>query len=299
MPARNRRTVPEHATDELIQDFSLALAAEGKKAKTIKIYVDAAYWLKETQGLESWTAVTKTNVRKHLAAVLDGHTHSYANNQFRALQQFFKFLENEEEIKNPMTGMKPPSIPEKLVPVISADEWSKLIGTCQGKTFFDLRDKAILSFFKFTGARRTEVADLKVIDLDLTQLCAIVTGKASRMRIVRFDAATGLALSRYTRARKNHPHAASDMLWVGNDGALTSDGIYQMVERRAGKAGIQMNPHRFRHDFSHRYLLNGGQETDLMQLAGWTSPEMLRRYGASAAGQRAREHYDTVFRNVR
>jgi integrase/recombinase XerD len=87
------------------------------------------------------------------------------------------------------------------------------------------------------------------------------------------------------------------MLWVGNDGALTSDGIYQMFERRAKKAGIQMNPHRFRHDFSHRYLLNGGQETDLMQQNGWSSPEMLRRYGASAAAERARQHYDKVMSN--
>ena len=49
-------------------------------------------------------------------------------------------------------------------------------------------------------------------DIDLEQLCAIVTGKASKMRIVRFDASTGLALSRYLRARKARKHAASSML---------------------------------------------------------------------------------------
>jgi hypothetical protein len=64
--------------------------------------------------------------------------------------------------------------------------------------------------------------------VDLDQLCAIVTGKASKMRIVRFDAATGLALSRYLRVRKTRRHASSDMLWIGGYGSLTSDGIYQM-----------------------------------------------------------------------
>jgi hypothetical protein len=51
MPSRNRRVVPEHETDALIRDFSLSLQAEGKTAKTIKIYCDAAYWLKDTQQL--------------------------------------------------------------------------------------------------------------------------------------------------------------------------------------------------------------------------------------------------------
>jgi integrase len=85
-----------------------------------------------------------------------------------------------------------------------------------------------------------------------------------------------------------------DMLWIGVDGPLHSDAIYLMFRRRGEKAGVQINPHRFRHDFSHRYLLNDGQEGDLMAQNGWTSREMLRRYGASAAAERARKHYDKV-----
>ena len=84
------------------------------------------------------------------------------------------------------------------------------------------------------------------------------------------------------------------MLWIGADGPLYPDAIYLMFRRRGERAGVRINPHRFRHDFSHRYLLKGGQETDLMQQNGWTSPEMLRRYGASAAAERARKHYDKV-----
>lgn len=281
-------------SDPIIRDFSLALAAEGKKPKTIKIYTSAASWLMEAQELEDWSAVKKSHIRKHIASILENRSPSYANNQYRALQQFFKFLEAEEDISNPMSGMKPPTVPEKLVPVIPADDWEKIIGTCSSKRFVDLRDKAILEFFRSTGASRSEVANLRDTDIDLDQLSAIVTGKGSRMRIVRFDAATGLALSRYLRSRKNHRYASSPMLWIGEDGPLHSDAFNLMLRRRGERAGVKINPHRFRHDFSHRYLLNGGQETDLMQQNGWTSSDMLRRYGASAAAERARKHYDKV-----
>jgi hypothetical protein len=47
-----------------------------------------------------------------------------------------------------------------------------------------------------------------------------------------------------------------------------------------------------RHHFAHAWLDRGGAEGDLMELSGWSSPQMLRRYGASARGARARRGYD-------
>jgi integrase/recombinase XerD len=57
-------------------------------------------------------------------------------------------------------------------------------------------------------------------------------------------------------------------------------------------------PHRFRHHFSHTWLDRGGAERDLMELNGWTSPQMLTCYGASARGARARRSYDRIMDNT-
>jgi integrase len=75
---------------------------------------------------------------------------------------------------------------------------------------------------------------------------------------------------------------------------MTASGIYQVIVRRGRQCGIDVFPHRFRHHFSHTWLDHGGAEGDLMELNGWTSPQMLLRYGASARSARARRSYDRV-----
>jgi hypothetical protein len=72
---------------------------------------------------------------------------------------------------------------------------------------------------------------------------------------------------------------------MNSRGPLTLTGIYQIMARRSRQCGVTAYPHRFRHHFSHTWLDRGGAERDLMELNGWTSPQMLSRYGASARGR--------------
>ena len=104
------------------------------------------------------------------------------------------------------------------------------------------------------------------------------------------------ALDRYLRVRARHAQAYRPHLWLGinNRGPMTASGIYQVIARRGRECGVEVFPHRFRHHFSHTWLGRGGAEGDLMELNGWTSPQMLRRYGASARSARARRSYDRI-----
>ena len=71
-------------------------------------------------------------------------------------------------------------------------------------------------------------------------------------RTVRFTYDTSRALDRYSRERAKQPTARILALWLGVRGApMTASGIYQMIERRGRQAGVEVNPHKFRHTFSH------------------------------------------------
>ncbi len=67
-----------------------------------------------------------------------------------------------------------------------------------------------------------------------------------------------------------------------------------VIALRGRQAGVDAWTHRFRHHFSHTWLDRGGAEGDLMELNGCSSPQMLRRYGASARSARARRTYDRI-----
>jgi integrase/recombinase XerD len=272
-----------------INSFALRLAAEGKAAKTIRTYTEAVRWFAATRlsgrpSLGSWAQVTGR------------YSAAYASNQYRALQQFFKWLAAEDELPDPMAGLAPPRVVAKLVPVFAPGELARLERACAGRGFAQRRDTAIIAVLTATGIRLSELAGLRCGDLDLWQREITVRGKGGKDRIVRIGHQAARSLDRYLRARSRHAQARRPQLWlgVGNREPLTGAGIYQMIARRGRQAGVDAFPHRFRHHFSHTWLDRGGPEGDLMELNGWTSPQMLRRYGASARSARARRTYDRI-----
>ena len=281
-----------------ISSFALRLAAEGKAAKTIQTYTEAVQWFAATclPGLADWEQVCGPDVQRWMAWLLDRYSSAYASNQYRALQQFFKWLAAEDQLPDPMAGLQPPRVSQKLVPVFTSQELTRLEQACAGRSFAQRRDTAIIAVFTATGIRLSELAGLRCSDVDLWQREITVRGKGGKDRIVRIGHQAVRSLDRYQRARTRHAQAWRAQLWLGagNREPLTAAGIYQMIARRGRQCGLRLYPHRFRHHFSHTWLDRGGPEGDLTELNGWTSPQMLRRYGASARSARARRTYDRI-----
>jgi site-specific recombinase XerD len=280
---------------DLAHSWALTLEAENKAARTVAIYTESVRYLGAflaDRGMPSaLAAITREHIEAYIADVLAHRKAATASIRYRSLRRFVEWCREEGEItESHMQHMRGPTIPEEPVPVISDDELTRLLRACQGTGFTERRDLALILFLLDTGVRRGECAGMTLTDLDLGAKVAFVVGKGRRPRAVAFGVKTARALDRYLRrARNHHPAASSPMLWLGQRGPLSADGIRQALERRGNAVGIAgLHAHRFRHTFAHTWLAGGGNE-GLMALTGWRSRQMLSRYAASTASERARE----------
>ena len=274
----------------LILGFLLSLRAAGRTEKTASGYRDSLEMLvrfsQETQ-MPPPEHMTAEHLREFLLSLYArGNRPGTVATRYRALCSFYKWLVSEgERTDNPMRRIPPPRLEERVMPHYSPEDVSKLLVTTQGHDLLDIRDLAIILTLYDAGLRAQELCNLSLDSLDLKALTLRVRGKGQKERIVGIGYKAAKAIDKYLRRRAQE----TPWLFAGRSGhPLTFNAVRLMLGRRFAQAGLQFRGcHAFRRGFAMSYLDSGGSPEDLRVLAGWDSPQMLRRYTKATERERA------------
>lgn len=189
--------------------------------------------------------------------------------QLVAVKMFFRYLAQERIIaEDPSSLVEPPRSAKPLPDVLSNADVDALLAAPPLDTPLGVRDRAILELFYATGARASEVAEMRTADLNLDYAYALVRGKGGKRRIVPVGRPAIEALKNYLASVRGAllKNKESDRLFISRTGRpLDRASLFNIVRKYALIAGIKgVFPHMLRHSFA-THMLAGGADLRVVQ----------------------------------
>lgn len=272
-----------------IRRYLLSCHVEGKTPKTIRTYCDVlvglAKFLAENKLPSAPENLTADDVRFFLSLWHKGNVSSSTRHlYYRTIKTFFNWLVREGQIReSPMAKMKPPKLESKVVQPYTPEDIGRILSLCETPGFSNARNRAIILLFFDTGLRLSELANIRLDDINTKTQLIKVMGKGSKERYVKYGRITSMGLMMYLSLRDDkYPE-----LWLTQDKRpMTIYGVKEVVVRLVERAKVsegKRGPHRFRHTAAINFLRNGGGQFNLQSLLGHSTLEMTRRY-VSALG---------------
>lgn len=244
--------VCDDSNEKIINTYIASMRLEGRSEKTLKQYYDALTKLLD-EIPKSIKDIRTNDIRYHLAHYQATHKVSNAtvNNRRKFLSAFFVWATREEIVdKNPM--LKINSIKEKYVTKkpFSDIELAKIRDALE-----DNREKALVEFLLSTGCRVSEVAGLKVGNIDFRTGECVVLGKGNKERTVYLNNKSMYYLERYIGGFVD----ADRPLFMNARGrGMTKQNIEELMRIIGKRAGVsKVHPHRFRRTMATNAMKRG------------------------------------------
>lgn len=194
----------------------------------------------------------------------------------------FLFLNKSQLMKyDPTSGIKAPKAKKKLPQTLSIDQVFNLINIPQ-TGFIDTRDKAILEFFYSSGLRLSELVNIHISDIDMSEQTLKVLGKGNKFRIVPIGRKAIEALNLWILQRnKLNKILDSELLFLNQHGKkLTARAIQYRLKFWAQKNNIPENihPHLLRHSFASHVLQSSQDLRAVQELLGHSNISTTQIY---------------------
>lgn len=187
-----------------------------------------------------------------------------------AIKTFHRFLVRERLAKeDPSHLVETPKVWKKIPEVLSMKEVEAIISASNGDGWQALRDKAIIELFYASGMRVSELAELRVENINLEAGYVRCLGKGSKERIIPIGKRAKEAIIMYFKKAKRRIAADSigQHIFVSRLGKkISRQSLWKIIKQYARKAKInrEIKPHTLRHSFA-THLLEGGADLRSVQ----------------------------------
>lgn len=259
-----------------VEAFLAAKRIDGCRPKTIKGYRERLK-LFMTQCSKPVQQITTDDLREYLTYLVD-ERHLMDNSvqaHINTLRSFFSWLVDEDNIrKSPMRKIKSLKI-DKLRSrhPLTAEQLELVRDGCRG-----YKEKALVEFLVSSGCRVSEVAGLRVDDIDWRDRKCKVIGKGNKERTVYFSVRAKLMLQLYISERRG-----GEALFASSRAPyepLTDRGIEKILSKLGKRIGMErpLYPHLMRHTFASHALNCGMELTIIQHLLGHSDPKTTLIY---------------------
>ena len=237
-----------------------------------------------TAGIDSWEAVTETNLNSYILHMEDEkYASSSISRSIASMRAFFQYLEKKGEVKeNPADNLKPPKIEKKPPQILGVEEVEKLLLQPDKDTAKGMRDSAMLELLYATGMRVSELIGLRMNDINLS-MCYLTCIDRKTERIIPFGNTAKKALTRYLEKARPQlvKDAPVDYVFTNCSGSqISRQGFWKVLKGYAAEAGIKadITPHTLRHSFATHMIQNGADLKSLQEMLGHSDISTTQMY---------------------
>jgi integrase/recombinase XerC len=265
----------------LIDAFLEYLSLEKKySVHTVTAYnidlVSFRDFLATEYGQEELLSVHYSQIRNWIVWLVDGKiSNRTINRKVSSLKSFYKFLQKTKQIKiNPLSKHRALKVAKKVQVPFSLKEINLVINRIDEKSDFTLvRNKLIVELFYSTGIRRTELINIKEVDVSFSNGVIKVLGKRNKERFVPLLKSVVPTLKNYLELKKEFSKELEVLFITDKGNKIYETLVYRVINSYFSKVStkVKKSPHILRHSFATHLLNEGADLNSVKELLGHSS----------------------------
>ncbi len=269
---------------DIIDDYLTYLVVEkGDNSNTIETYKDDLGQFVDfvdNKEIEDLSIEDISSFMRYLSA--NNRKTSTIIRRTTTIRGLYLFLNRENYIKVPLTGLHLPKAESHLPNVLSLEEVDALLDSFDLNKDNEVRDKAMLETMYASGLRVSELLTLELGNINFQSGYIRIRGKGSKERIIPIGEYALDYLENYIETvRKYNVNRRSKYVFLNKEGKpLTRQFFFKAVKKYALRANIDtpISPHTLRHSFATHLIENGANLKEVQEMLGHSKIETTQIY---------------------